>query len=157
MKILVVDDSATMRKIISDSLQKLGYDDIEQASDGAIALTKLSGIEVILTDWNMPNMNGLDFVKAVRGMPDYSKVPIVMVTTEAGKGEVIEALKKRCEQLHRKAVYPGSAQRQAHRCFKLTRKKARFCELFASKTVSAGSELPLTEPVWERELWKSKL
>ena len=93
MKILVVDDSATMRKIISDSLKKLGYDDIEQASDGAIGLTKLTGVEVILTDWNMPNMNGLDFVKAVRGMPDYSKVPIVMVTTEAGKGEVIEALK----------------------------------------------------------------
>ena len=92
MKILVVDDSSTMRKIIKDSLQKLGYDDIEQADDGVVGLTKLSGVEIILTDWNMPNMGGLEFVKAVRSMPDYSKIPIVMVTTEAGKDEVIEAL-----------------------------------------------------------------
>ena len=92
-KVLAVDDSATIRKIISDSLTTLGFADIEQAGDGQIALTKLGGVELILTDWNMPNMNGLEFVKTVRQMPDYSKVPIIMVTTEAGKAEVVEALR----------------------------------------------------------------
>ena len=92
-KVLVVDDSTTMRKIITDSLSKIGFSDIVQAGDGQIALTKLSDVELILTDWNMPNMNGLEFVKSVRRMPDYAKIPIVMVTTEAGKGEVVEALR----------------------------------------------------------------
>ena len=93
IKVLVVDDSTTMRKIITDSLSKIGFSNIIQAGDGQVALTKLSDVELILTDWNMPNMNGLDFVKSVRRMPDYAKIPIVMVTTEAGKGEVVEALR----------------------------------------------------------------
>ncbi len=64
-----------------------------EAENGADALEKLSGIDLILTDWNMPIMNGLDFVKAVRASTAYAKLPIIMVTTEGAKESVIEALK----------------------------------------------------------------
>ncbi len=93
MKILVVDDSAIMRRIISNSLKSAGHSDIVEAGDGAEGIEKLSGIELILTDWNMPVMDGLTFVKEVRKNPQYSKVPIIMITTERTKAEVMEALK----------------------------------------------------------------
>lgn len=93
MKILVVDDSSTMRRIIKNSLQKIGYEDCDEAEDGADALKKMTGIELLITDWNMPNMDGLTLVKTVRANPAYKAIPIIMVTTEAAKGEIIEAIK----------------------------------------------------------------
>ncbi len=93
MKILVVDDSAIMRRIISNNLKSAGHSDIVEAGNGAEAMEKLSGIELILTDWNMPVMDGLTFVKEVRKDSNYAKVPIIMVTTEGAKTEVMEALK----------------------------------------------------------------
>ncbi|MEE9553446.1 MAG: response regulator [candidate division Zixibacteria bacterium] len=93
MKILVVDDSAIMRRIISNNLKSAGHSDIVEAGNGAEAMEKLGGIELILTDWNMPVMDGLTFVKEVRKDTSYSKVPIIMVTTEGAKTEVMEALK----------------------------------------------------------------
>jgi len=93
MKILVVDDSSTMRRIIKNTLTKLGYEDLEEAEDGADALKKMAGIELLITDWNMPNMNGLELVKAVRANPVFKAVPIIMVTTEAAKAEIVEAIK----------------------------------------------------------------
>jgi len=95
MRILVVDDSATMRRIIKNSLTNLGYIDLLEAEDGAAAweiMTK-EEIQVLVTDWNMPNMNGLELVKKVRAESRYTDVPIIMVTTEGGKTEVITALK----------------------------------------------------------------
>ncbi len=93
MKILVVDDSAIMRRLIAKQLNAHGYDDIVEAGDGAEAISKLEGIDLILTDWNMPVMNGLEFVKAVRAIPAMGNVPIMMITTEGARDEVIEALK----------------------------------------------------------------
>lgn len=91
MKILVVDDSSTMRRIIVNTLNQIGMNDIVEATDGRDALGKVQGIDLILTDWNMPEMDGLTFVKNVRAKD--KKLPIVMVTTEAAKEEIIEAIK----------------------------------------------------------------
>tara|TARA_B100001063_G_C16655306_1_gene498166 strand:- start:533 stop:907 length:375 start_codon:yes stop_codon:yes gene_type:complete len=97
MRILIVDDSSTMRRIIGNVVMQLGYakDDFDEAEDGVKAWKLLgeSNYDVILTDWNMPNMNGLDLVKKVRAEGAHQKTPIIMITTEGGKGEVITALK----------------------------------------------------------------
>lgn len=95
MKILVVDDSSTMRRIIKNSLTNLGYADIAEAEDGALAWEVMleEEINVLVTDWNMPNMNGLELVKKVRAHERYAEIPIIMITTEGGKLEVITALK----------------------------------------------------------------
>lgn len=93
MKIMVVDDSITMRRIISNFLEDAGHTDIVHASNGSDALDKIEGIELILTDWNMPGMDGLTFVKQVRQTPGSENTPIIMVTTEGTKDSVLEALK----------------------------------------------------------------
>ncbi len=96
MKFLVVDDSSTMRRIIKNTLGRLGHKEILEAEDGAKAwetMGKNSDIDVLITDWNMPEMNGLELVKKVRSEDKYSELPIIMVTTEGGKSEVITALK----------------------------------------------------------------
>ena len=96
MKILVVDDSSTMRRIIKNTLQRLGHQEILEAEHGAEAwqiLGQHSDINVLITDWNMPEMNGLELVKKVRAEAKYVDMPIIMVTTEGGKAEVITALK----------------------------------------------------------------
>lgn len=96
MKLLVVDDSSTMRRIIKNTLQRLGYTDILEAEHGVEAwgiLDQTEGISVLITDWNMPEMNGLELVKKTRADDRYKDIPIIMVTTEGGKSEVITALK----------------------------------------------------------------
>ncbi|SFP05377.1 chemotaxis response regulator CheY [Hydrogenimonas thermophila] len=97
MKIMVVDDSSTMRRIIKNTLGRLGYKDLLEAEDGVQAWELMQEhkdeIGVLITDWNMPNMNGLELVKKVRGDGSFEDIPIIMVTTEGGKGEVITALK----------------------------------------------------------------
>lgn len=93
MKILTVDDSSTMRRIIKNTLSRLGYLDVVEAEHGIDALAKMAGVELVLTDWNMPEMDGLTFVKALRGNASYADLPIIMVTTEAAKKEILEAIK----------------------------------------------------------------
>ena len=97
MKILIVDDSSTMRRIIGNVVQQLGFskDDFDEAEDGvkAWAILEQQKFDIILTDWNMPNMNGLDLVKKIRAGGAHQKTPIIMITTEGGKMEVITALK----------------------------------------------------------------
>ena len=90
MKVLVVDDSAVMRKIVIKALTEGGHTDVVEAGDGKDALSKIGDVDFILTDWNMPVMDGLTFVKEVRKT---KTTPIVMVTTEGGQKEVLEALK----------------------------------------------------------------
>ena len=97
-KVLVVDDSSTMRRIIAKALLDLGINDdnIIQAVDGLDALGKLKSsqtFDLILTDWNMPKMDGLALVHNLKSIPKSKNIPIVMITTEGSKGEVIEALK----------------------------------------------------------------
>lgn len=91
MKFLVVDDSSTMRRIIKNSLKRIGFEDIIEAENGRDALEKLADVDIILTDWNMPEMDGLEFVKRVRASD--TKIPILMVTTNAAKDDIVEALK----------------------------------------------------------------
>ena len=96
MKILVVDDSSTMRRIIKNTLARLGFKDVLEAEHGVEAWEILDGnpdIEMLITDWNMPEMNGLELVKKVRADERFEDLPIIMVTTEGGKAEVITALK----------------------------------------------------------------
>ena len=97
MKILVVDDSSTMRRIIGNVIMQLGFnkEDYDEAEDGVKAWKMLNEgqYDVILTDWNMPNMNGLELVKKIRAEGSHIKTPIIMITTEGGRGEVISALR----------------------------------------------------------------
>lgn len=92
MKCLVVDDSTTMRRIVVNSLKTVGYSDTVEAGDGQEALTKLDGVELVITDWNMPVMGGLDLVKAIRGNPATAKLPVLMVTTRGVKEDILQAV-----------------------------------------------------------------
>ena len=91
MKILVVDDSSTMRRIIN-TLSRIGYTDVVEGENGKQGLEKLGqgGVEMIITDWNMPEMDGLEFVQHVRGQNP--SIPILMVTTNAAKEDIVQAL-----------------------------------------------------------------
>lgn len=93
--VLFVEDSPTMRRIISNSLRKLGISDIIEAENGVDALEKIKGrnVDLVVTDWNMPEMNGADLVKTLRGMPDFSDTPIVMITTRGMKDDVMTAMR----------------------------------------------------------------
>jgi len=95
IKFLVVDDSVTMRRIVVNSLKGLGYSQFLEASDGKEALDVLNSddsVSFVITDWNMPNVSGLELVKAVRAHATYSKVPILMVTTRGVKEDIMDAL-----------------------------------------------------------------
>ena len=93
MKILVVDDFSTMRRIVKNLLQELGYSDITEADDGntALPMLKAGTFEFLITDWNMPGMAGLDLLKAVRADAKLSKLPVLMLTAEAKREQIIEA------------------------------------------------------------------
>jgi two-component system chemotaxis response regulator CheY len=96
MRVLVVDDSSTMRRILINCLAKMQITDVSQAGDGAEALTVLGAhgpFDLMLTDWNMPNVGGLDLLKAVKAEPKYATMPVIVVTTEAEKDRIVEAIK----------------------------------------------------------------
>lgn len=94
IKVLCVDDFATMRRILKNILKQLGFRNIEEADDGLTALEALkeNKYDLIISDWNMPKMSGLDLLKTVRGMAEYKDIPFMMVTAEAQKQNVIEAV-----------------------------------------------------------------
>ena len=93
MKFLVVDDSVTMRRIIINALQRIGYTDIVEAADGRDALAKFDeSIGFIITDWNMPHMSGVEFARAVRSKPQGLSVPIMMVTTRGAREDIVAAV-----------------------------------------------------------------
>ena len=112
--VLIVDDSSTMRKIITRSLRQAGLvvDEIFEAGDGVEGLNALGAnkVDLVLSDINMPNMDGLEFVKAVRGQG--SKVPIVMITTEGGEDVINEALSSGANGSIRKPFTPEQLQEQ---------------------------------------------
>ena len=93
MKFLVVDDFSTMRRIIKNLLNDLGYANVTEADDGQTALPILQagGIDFLVTDWNMPGMPGLDLLKAVRSDPKLAKLPVLMLTAEAKREQIVEA------------------------------------------------------------------
>ena len=93
IRFLVVDDFSTMRRIIKNFLNDLGYTNIVEADDGKTALPKLKAGEVdfLITDWNMPGMQGLELLRLVRGDPATKKLPVLMVTAEAKREQIVEA------------------------------------------------------------------
>jgi two-component system chemotaxis response regulator CheY len=93
IKILVVDDFSTMRRIIKNLLRDLGFNNVVEADDGKTALPILQqgGIQFLVTDWNMPGMTGIDLVKTVRADPNLKGIPILMVTAEAKREQIIAA------------------------------------------------------------------
>lgn len=95
LKFLVVDDSVTMRRIVANSLKAIGYEAFVEAGDGREALSKLSSdesINFIITDWNMPEVSGLELVRSIRSSDKFAKLPILMVTTRGLKEDIVEAL-----------------------------------------------------------------
>jgi two-component system, chemotaxis family, chemotaxis protein CheY len=95
MKFLVVDDSSTMRRIVINTLTKAGYSEFAEAGNGTEGMAELakSPVDMVITDWNMPVMNGLEFVRAIRANAGSKDVPVLMVTTNAAKDDILEALK----------------------------------------------------------------
>jgi len=93
MRVLVVDDFATMRKIEKNILGQLGIKNVDEADDGSTALPKLMAnkYDIVLLDWNMPNMTGLELLKAMRAEESLKSVPVIMVTAEALKDNVVAA------------------------------------------------------------------
>jgi len=93
MKILIVDDFSTMRRIIKNLLRDLGFNNTAEADDGSTALPILQSgsFDFLVTDWNMPGMTGIDLLKAVRADAKLSKLPVLMVTAEQKRDQIIEA------------------------------------------------------------------
>ncbi len=93
LRFLVVDDFSTMRRIVKNLLQELGYQNVQEADDGSTALPMLNSgnFDFLITDWNMPKLPGLDLLKAVRADPSLAKLPVLMVTAEAKRDQIVEA------------------------------------------------------------------
>ncbi len=92
-KFLVVDDFSTMRRIVRNLLKELGYNNVDEAEDGVVALSKLKGgdFDFVVSDWNMPNMDGLTMLQKLRADPELKHLPVLMVTAEAKKENIIAA------------------------------------------------------------------
>ena len=93
IKFLIVDDFSTMRRIIRNLLKELGYTNVDEAEDGVMGLNKLKNgnFDFVISDWNMPNMDGLDMLKAIRADAATATIPVLMVTAEAKKENIIAA------------------------------------------------------------------
>ncbi len=93
LKILVVDDFPTMRRIIRNLLKDLGYENVDEAEDGAMGLEKLrnGSFDFVVSDWNMPNLDGLEMLKQIRADANLANLPVLMVTAEAKKENIIAA------------------------------------------------------------------
>ena len=93
MKILIVDDFSTMRRIIRNILKQIGFSNVEEAEDGDVAFEKLREgcFDFVITDWNMPNMTGLDLLKNIRTDAALKDIPVLIVTAEAEKENVVQA------------------------------------------------------------------
>jgi two-component system chemotaxis response regulator CheY len=94
MRILVVDDFSTMRRIVKNLLKELGFSNFSEAEDGALAWASVEaagGYDFIVSDWNMPNMTGIDFLRKVRADPRFKDTPFLLITAEAKRSQILEA------------------------------------------------------------------
>ncbi len=119
IKILVVDDFSTMRKIIRNILTQLGFKNILEADDGTTALEilKKEKVDLIISDWNMPKMSGLELLKAVRSDENLKDIPFVMVTAEAQKENILEAIKYKVNQYIVKPFTPETLKEKLEKVF----------------------------------------
>jgi two-component system chemotaxis response regulator CheY len=115
MKFLVVDDFSTMRRIVRNLLKELGFTNVDEAEDGVIALQKLKAgdFDFVVSDWNMPNMTGIELLRAIRADAALKHLPLLMITAEAKKENIIEAAQAGRIRLHREALHCRHAQRKA--------------------------------------------
>jgi len=118
MKFLIVDDSPTMLRIIRNALKEIGYDDIVEAEDGEDAMEKLEaeGPDFVVTDWNMPNMNGVDLATNIREHPEYSDLPILMITTRGMKEDVKTAMEAEVNNYIVKPFEPDVLDEKINHC-----------------------------------------
>ncbi len=126
MKFLVVDDSLTMRRIVVNALKSLGYEQVVEACDGKEAITKLTaeGSTFVITDWNMPEMNGLELSRWLRNNVQYENIPILMITTRGNKDDVIEAMKARVNNYIVKPFTPQGLKEKIEQILKTVEVKA---------------------------------
>lgn len=123
MKVLTVDDFPTMRRIVKTLLRQLGYTNISEAEDGQAALAKLQQekFDLVLLDWNMPRMTGLELLKAIRADATLHDTPVVMITAEGRKEDVLEAVKAGVNNF---IVKPFTAETLEEKLNKVLEKKA---------------------------------
>jgi two-component system chemotaxis response regulator CheY len=121
IKFLVVDDSLTMRRIVINALKSIGYDTVIEAGDGKEAFAKLNveGADFLISDWNMPEMNGLELVKLVRSTGAYTEMPILMITTRGNKADVLEAMQARVNNFIIKPFTPMALKEKIDQILKV--------------------------------------
>lgn len=121
IKFLVVDDSLTMRRIVTNALKSIGYDSVIEAGDGKEAYAKLQaeGADFLISDWNMPEMNGLELVKLVRSAGSHMEMPILMVTTRGNKADVLEAMQARVNNYIIKPFTPQALKEKIDQILKV--------------------------------------
>ena len=119
MKVLVVDDFQTMRRIVKGVLKELGFRNVVEADNGLVALEVLKGekIDFIVSDWNMPEMTGIELLKAVRASEEWKDLPFLMVTSEGRSEQVIEAAKNRVNNYVVKPFTPTTLEEKIKKIF----------------------------------------
>lgn len=126
MKFLVVDDFSTMRRIVRNLLKELGFANIDEAEDGMVALQKLNSAEFdfVVTDWNMPNMDGLTLLQTIRKTPHLKHLPVLMITAEAKKENIIAAAQAGASGYVVKPFTAGTLSEKLEKIFEKMGKKA---------------------------------
>lgn len=119
MRVLVVDDFSTMRKIIKNILRQLGFNNIVEADDGSTAWEVLNkdNIDFIVSDWNMPTMSGIELLRKVRASEEYSDIPFLMVTAEAQQENIIEAVQAKVSNYIVKPFTPETLGQKIEKIF----------------------------------------
>jgi two-component system chemotaxis response regulator CheY len=119
LKILVVDDFSTMRRIVRNLLKELGYTNVDEAEDGVVALQKLRGsnFQFVVTDWNMPNMTGIELLKEIRADAALKTLPVLMITAEAKKENIIEAAQSGASGYIVKPFTAGTLEEKLNKIF----------------------------------------
>jgi two-component system chemotaxis response regulator CheY len=125
-RFLVVDDFSTMRRIVRNLLKELGYTNVEEAEDGAAALQRLRGdhFDFVVSDWNMPNMTGLQLLQAIRADASLKSTPVLMITAEARKENIIEAAQAGANGYIVKPFTAATLDEKLAKIFKNLEKKA---------------------------------
>ena len=126
MKFLVVDDFSTMRRIVRNLLKELGYTNAEEAEDGVVALSRLKSekFDFVVSDWNMPNMTGIELLKNIRADDALKTLPVLMITAEARKENIIEAAQAGANGYIVKPFTAATLDEKLNKIFKNLEKKA---------------------------------
>jgi two-component system, chemotaxis family, chemotaxis protein CheY len=119
LKFLVVDDFSTMRRIVRNLLKELGFTNVEEAEDGAVALSKLhaGGFEVVVSDWNMPNMDGLTLLQTMRADAELKSLPFLMITADAKKENIAAAVQAGASSCIAKPFTAATLQEKLNKIF----------------------------------------